>query len=51
MFRVILVLFVLPLFIIPTAYVLIVRKVSTPGQEPESERRRAAQRPLGEQLP
>jgi multidrug efflux pump len=41
----------LTLFIIPTAYALIVRKVSTPGQEPESERRRAAQRPLGEQLP
>jgi len=39
----------LTLFIIPTAYSLLVRKIHNPGEAPESER--LAHRPLGEQLP
>ncbi len=39
----------LTLFIIPTAYSLLVRKIHNPAEEPESER--LAHRPLGEQLP
>jgi len=39
----------LTLFIIPTAYSLLVRKIHDPGAEPESER--LAHRPLGEQMP
>jgi len=39
----------LTLFVIPTAYSLLVRRIHDPGQEPESER--LAHRPLGEQLP
>jgi len=39
----------LTLFIIPTAYSLLVRKIHDPGAAPESER--LAHRPLGEQLP
>jgi multidrug efflux pump len=39
----------LTLFVIPTIYTVLVRKVTTPGAAPESER--PAQLPLGEQLP
>jgi len=39
----------LTLFIIPTAYSLLVRKIHNPGEEPESER--LPHRPLGEQMP
>ena len=39
----------LTLFVIPTAYSLLVRKIHDPGAEPESER--VAHPPLGEQLP
>ncbi|MCC7547079.1 MAG: efflux RND transporter permease subunit [Burkholderiales bacterium] len=39
----------LTLFVIPTAYSLLVRRIHNPGEDPESER--LAHRPLGEQLP
>lgn len=39
------------LFVIPTVYTLLVRKVRIPGEEPDAERERLAHRPLGEQLP
>jgi multidrug efflux pump len=39
----------LTLFIIPTIYTVLVRRVRTPGEVPESERE--VPRPLGEQLP
>ena len=41
----------LTLFVIPAIYTVLVRKVRIPGEEPDAERKRLAQRPLGEQLP